>query len=247
MPKVLGKLPPDAEGWLKAAAQSGLPGSLNRRIAIDRAYDRIAETYPELMKRETRMLLNVNNVRAAFLNIWEAKVPQGGGDPSYNGKFILPPNHNQIAQLDDAMRAVAREKWGAKGDAIFDKLVKTGKPKNIEVAFVHDDYTDGDGNAYDGFEGMFYLSAKSPADKRPLILDRDRTPLIAADGRPYSGCYVNVRVELWAQDNKFGKGIRAELKGVQFVRDGDSFGGGVPASADDFEDVTDGADAGDLA
>ena len=35
--------------------------------------------------------------------------------------------------------------------------------------------------------------------------------------------------------------MRCGLKGIQFHSDGDAFQGGAPASADEFEDLTDGA------
>ncbi|EOA7521129.1 ssDNA-binding protein, partial [Escherichia coli] len=40
-----------------------------------------------------------------------------------------------------------------------------------------------------------------------------------------------------------GKRINASLGGVQFLRDGDAFAGGGVASADDFDDISEGADA----
>lgn len=218
--------------------------SLKRTRAIDLVYAKAREDYPNLFKREP-MKLNINNVRAAFPSYFEATSIEGG-KPTYNGKFPIDPSDPQVKVLDAAMLSVAIEKWGPdKGKTIFDRMVKTGKFKNIEVAFVHQPYTDGEGDVYAGFEDMFTLSASSAA--RPLIIDRDKTPLVAADGRPYGGCYVNVQIELWAQDNKWGKAIRAQLKGVQFVKDGDAFSGGAPASADDFENLGEGADAGDLA
>jgi len=73
------------------------------------------------------------------------------------------------------------------------------------------------------------------------VVDRDRTPLVAADGKPYAGCYVTAIVELWPQDNQYGRRINATLSGVQFERDGDAFGGSAPASADDFDDLSSGA------
>ncbi|MNP47458.1 hypothetical protein D3C76_1415120 [compost metagenome] len=79
-------------------------------------------------------------------------------------------------------------------------------------------------------------------------MDRDRTQLTAQEGKPYSGCYVNVIVDIWAQDNSYGKRINAQLQGIQFVRDGEAFsGGGTSADASDFEEIADGADAEDLA
>ncbi|MWN55950.1 ssDNA-binding protein, partial [Escherichia coli] len=58
-----------------------------------------------------------------------------------------------------------------------------------------------------------------------------------------AGCYVNAVIDIWAQDNNFGKRINASLGGVQFLRDGDAFAGGGVASADDFDDISEGADA----
>ena len=96
---------------------------------------------------------------------------------------------------------------------------------------------DGDSKAeYEGFEGNFFISSR--AKVRPSVFDGQRQELTQADGKPYSGCYVNASIELWAQDNSFGKRINAQLRGVQFLRDGDAFaGGGQPADADEFDEL----------
>ena len=97
---------------------------------------------------------------------------------------------------------------------------------------------DGDESAYDGYAGCVSLRASN--NSRPLVLNRDRTPLTEDDGVIYAGCYVNAIVELWSQDNQWGKRINCNLLGVQFVRDGDPFGdGGRVASADEFDVVSD--------
>ena len=69
-------------------------------------------------------------------------------------------------------------------------------------------------------------------------MDVDKTPLVAENGKPYSGCFVNASLELWAQDNNYGKRVNATLMGVQFYKDGDSFSGGGVASEDDFDDLS---------
>ncbi len=58
---------------------------------------------------------------------------------------------------------------------------------------------------------------------------------------------MNASLELWVQDNAYGQRINAQLRGIQFYRDGDSFSAGRPAEADEFEDVAVGADAEDFA
>jgi hypothetical protein len=72
-----------------------------------------------------------------------------------------------------------------------------------------------------------------------LVIDRDKTPLAESDNRPYSGCYVNCIIELWAQNNAYGKRINANLLAVQFYKDGQPFGdAGANASVNDFDALT---------
>jgi len=78
------------------------------------------------------------------------------------------------------------------------------------------------------------MTIKVSTKKRPIILDRDKTPLIEEDNKPYAGCYVNGIFSLWAQDNKYGKRVNGQLDGVQFYADGTPFGDGG-ASSDDFD------------
>lgn len=186
------------------------------------------------------MKITLPAVRGAFLNaLFEAQTVGGEGEPAFGGTWLLDPKTHAktIEELEAAFEAIAKEKWGAKAPAVLKEL------KTKDRLALHDGDTK---SSYDGFEGQFFVTTRSKV--RPTVIDRDRTPLTAADGKPYSGCYCNVIIELWAQDNQYGKRINAQLKGVQFVRDGDSFGGGgAPAAADDFADLGDGSDAGDLA
>lgn len=186
------------------------------------------------------MKLTLNATRGAFLNaLFEAQTVGGEGEPAFGGTWLLDPKANakDIAALEAAFETIAKEKWGAKAPAVLKEL------KLKDRLALHD----GDTKAnYDGFEGMLFVTTRSKV--RPTVIDRDRSPLTAADGKPYSGCYCNVIIELWAQDNQYGKRINAQLKGVQFVKDGDAFGGGTPAAdADEFDDLGEGSDAGDLA
>jgi hypothetical protein len=169
------------------------------------------------------------SVRGAFLNLFEAKTVGGEGEPRYSGAFPIEPGSANSKVLKDALVAVAKEKWGAKADAILKELKSKGRVCYKEEALSKD------GEVYDGFEGMHSLNASNKV--RPLVVDRDKSPLTAADGKPYSGSYMFLSLELWAQDNQYGKRINATLKGVQFHKDGDAFGGGAPASADDFEEL----------
>ncbi len=104
---------------------------------------------------------------------------------------------------------------------------------------------DGDKKAeYEGYPNNKFVSASNKA--RPRVVDRDNSILVQADGRPYAGCYVNAVIDIWAQDNNFGKRINASLSGVQFLRDSDAFAGGGVAGEDDFDNIEEGTDAGEF-
>jgi len=182
--------------------------------------------------------LMLSNVRLAFPQLFKPTTFDGTGEPSYSASLILTANHPQLEAIRAAQEAAGLEKWGAKWAAVKKELVIKDK------LALHDGDTK---SQYDGFEGNFFLATRSKQSARPTVIDRNKSPLTEADGRPYAGCFINCSVELWCQDNAFGKRINAQLRGVQFLRDGDSFGGGAPASSDEFSSVEDGADADDLA
>jgi len=173
------------------------------------------------------MKLKLTNVRLAFPTLFEAKTVNGEGKPAFSASFLIDPKDPQCEAINKAILEVAKEKWAAKADAMM-KVIKASD----KTCFHSGDLK----SNYDGFEGNMYVSARNTL--RPLVIDSNKIPLTEQDGKPYAGCFVNVQLELWAQDNNYGKRINATLMGVQFYRDGDSFTGGGTASEDDFDDLS---------
>ncbi|CAB4163644.1 Protein of unknown function DUF2815 [uncultured Caudovirales phage] len=181
------------------------------------------------------MKIRIQNVRLAFPNLFNATKVGDDDKPAFSASFLLPKDHPQIAEINAAIDQVAKDKWGAKADAQLKAM------RAADKTALHN----GDLKAqYSGFEGMLYISARNPV--RPTTLNRDKSPVTESDGIIYAGCYVNAVLEIWAQDNKYGKRVNATLSGVQFNRDGDAFTGGGAASEDDFDDLEVGADAEEL-
>lgn len=181
------------------------------------------------------MKVKLENVRLAFPALFEAKTVNGEGEPAYSAAFIMSPKHPAVVKMREALETVGKDKWGAKWPDVKKSMEKADK------MCLHD----GDSKSeYAGYEGNLFVSSRNMS--RPLVLDRDKSPLNRADGRPYAGCYVNASIELWAQDNSYGKRINASLRGVQFYKDGDAFAGGGAASDDEFDDVEEEATADDL-
>lgn len=178
------------------------------------------------------MELKLKNVRLSFPDLFKASKVNEADKPAFQATFLLPPDHPQIAEIKQAMIAVAKEKWKDKAQEIYKGLSATDK------LCLHN----GDGKPnLEGYPNNHYIKARNKV--RPLVIDKDRTKILdESTGRPYGGCYVNANIEIYAQDNGFGKRINASLKGVQFFRDGDAFSGGAPASEDDFDDLSDTGD-----
>lgn len=181
--------------------------------------------------------VKLQNVRLSFPDIFEPGEYEG--QRKFGATFLITPGSDQDKAIRAALDAEAKEAFKDKGPAILKAAIAGGNQKCC--------YWDGNSKTYDGYADMMALTTKRNEDKgRPLVIDKNKSPLAAVDGKPYAGCFVNASVEFWAQDNKFGKSVRCTLLGVQFAGDGDAFSAGSVASEDDFDDLGDGTEADDL-
>lgn len=84
---------------------------------------------------------------------------------------------------------------------------------------------------YEGFKNMWYIKLSDTV--RPLTWNRRHEPVIAGEPQfPYDGSISNVSATLWSYDNE-SRGVNANLREVQFVKDGKPFTGGN-RGGDDF-------------
>jgi len=169
----------------------------------------------------------LKNVRLAFPTLFTPK-SVNGGDPTFSASLIIEPGSAAETAIRKAINEAAEAKWGAKAKTELAHLEKKDK------LCLHDG---DDKSRYSGFEGNIYVSATNRS--RPKLFDRHKDPVVEADDLLYAGCYVNVAVDVWAQDNQFGRRVNASLLAMQFFRHGDAFAGGAQASSDDFDDLGD--------
>jgi hypothetical protein len=191
----------------------------------------------------TRIMLK--NVVLAFPALAE---PQsfGEGEPAYGAKFPIKPNSEQQKALEAAILAEATEAWKDKANSVLKMLEEDGK-----VAFTKKVYrSKKTGEAYQGFDGAHYLSTRN-AKTQPTVFNQYGEELSGKsdiEAKAFSGAVVNASVEIWAQDNKWGRRINCSLRGVMLTGEGENFGGGsAPASADEFSGLAKAkADADDI-
>lgn len=170
----------------------------------------------------------LNDVRMSFPDLFEPR-PQGESATveKHAATFLIPSGSELEKKVEAEILAAAERKWPGKGAAVIKQI----RGNNMRFCLRPEGEKD-----YAGYADHVFFKATNVS--RPTVIDRDKTPLTKADGKPYSGCYVNASVEFYGYENN-GKGIAASLKGVQFFRDGDAFAGGGVASPDDFDDLAD--------
>lgn len=181
------------------------------------------------------MKVKLKNVRLAFPVLFEARAQNQGDKPAFSAAFLFPPDHEAHQLVNDAIEQVAKEKWGAKADVTLKAI------RAADKVCIHN----GDTKAnLAGYEGNLFINARSAT--RPGVFDSDGSALTQFDGRPYAGCYVNAIIDVYCQDNSYGKRVNASLAGVMFAKDGEAFSGGGAATADDFSDLVSDLSADDL-
>lgn len=150
--------------------------------------------------------IQLKAVRLSFPSLFQQATFSGESTGKYEATFVLDKKEHakEIQLIQTQIDALMKETF--KGKIPSDKIC----------------LKDGDEAGRDEFSGK--MTIKASTKKRPLVIDRDKTPITEDDNKVYAGCYVNAIVSLWAQANSYGKRINAQLDGVQFCRDGEPFG-----------------------
>lgn len=148
--------------------------------------------------------------------------PKKIGYPSH---FIVAPDHPIVAEIVAKMKIACNNQWGTQGPAMYDSL----KAKHMLCLKEGSIMKPGE----EAYAGKLFIAGN--AKKRFTIVGPDRTPVNSGDAfAPYSGAFGNGIIQIWAQDNSWGKRVNAQIMGVQFSRHGEPLGGGRVANPDDF-------------
>lgn len=180
------------------------------------------------------MQIRLKNVRISFPALAEPEA-FGDGEPAYQAKFIIQPKSEHAKAIKEAIAAAAKEQWKDKAPDVLKLLAEDNK-----IAYVEKPYRNKkSGETYAGFENAHYLSARN-SKSRPTVYNKANVKLEEVrdiKSLIYSGCYVHALVDIWAQDNKWGRRINCTLQGVMFANDGENFGGSSVANDSAFADL----------
>jgi len=179
-------------------------------------------------------IILLSNARNSFPHLIEPQTQvdatTGKTRISYSIDLVMQPDSPSFKAFMAEVQKIAFTKWGENAGAVLQMIQADRKTRCF-----------GSGNEkidkktfkpYKGYENMVYVTAIK--DRPPQVIDTEGRA--AEDGntmayqmltrKMYAGCYLNVAVRPWLQENKFGRGIRCELIAVQFSTDGEAFGEG---------------------
>jgi len=166
-------------------------------------------------------IIKLPNVRLSFPHLFKPHAMEEGQEPKFSATFLLDTEeHGKLLDHIDAMiDRLALDEFKKK--ISFKRCLRGGNEK-LEL---------------EGYgDGKFFIPASRKT--RPAVVDHDLNPITEEDGKVYAGCYVNATIRLWVQNNKWGKRVNAELRAVQFLKDGESFGAGKVNVEDEFDAIS---------
>jgi len=171
--------------------------------------------------------INVKAVRISYPHLFEPWARNANEKRKYSAVFLLNKTEHK-----DLIRAIAQK--------IKECAAEFAKDKRCPPAAMLC-LRDGDLSGKPEFEGHWTLNASE--ETRPVVANRDKSPLTAEDEVIYPGAVVNAKIALWYQDNQWGKRVNANLLGVQFVKDGPRLGNrAARMNADEMFDSVEGFD-----
>jgi len=171
----------------------------------------------------------ITGARLSYPYLFRPRVGKNNQAGKFGCVLIVPKGSPCLTNLATAMREVAIEKWRERGHQMFEAIAA----QDMLCMRDGDRKYNKDGSKADEYAGSMYISANS--SNPPAVTGPDNVQLAESSGKPYAGCYVDAVVGVWAQENENGLRLNAEIRVVQFMRDGDAFtGSGAPASPDEI-------------
>jgi hypothetical protein len=166
------------------------------------------------MANNTRITLK--NVRLSFPDLFKRATFEGV-ETKYGATLIISKEDKKaVAEIKEAIQALLSEN---KATLPADKICMK----------------DGDLAVTDYNRGHYTINASN--NTRPVVVNRDRSPITDDDDIIYGGCYVNAIIDFWYLSRPTNRRICCNLHAVQFVKDGERFGG-VSVSASEFDDIS---------
>lgn len=174
--------------------------------------------------------------RLSFPSLFKAKPGEKEGDKAYYEATLIFPASADLSQEEQAVQDAAAKKWGK------DAAAKLQKMKYFPIKS-NENCTDAECKRRAGYEEDEGRHIKFKNEMKPGVKNNVRDPsnpllwLDMAEGEIYAGCYVRASYTCFCGDHpKQGPYCRFSLQNIQFIKEGEAFGGTISDAEDDFSD-----------
>ncbi len=175
-------------------------------------------------KEETEKLrMLTGEFRASHPHVFKPTSVKPGGDLNYSIEMLFDKTITKLSDFQARVKAAIIAKWGED---------QTAWPKPLSLP-----YRDGDkpyGKKKElkpEHKGMWVVRASSKAEySKPYVVGLDPDVALESENQFYPGCYARAALKAHAYTFADKDGVKFVLDGVQFLRDGEAFGGKKPAN-----------------
>lgn len=158
------------------------------------------------------MAITTNKVRASYVNIFQPRVPENGGDPKYSVTLLIPKSDTAT------INAIYAEIEKAKQEGA-QKVFNGNIPPMCKIPIYDGDGYRANGEPF-GEECKGHMVMTASAKMQPIIVNIDMQNIINP-AEVYSGCYIRANINFFAYNSNGNKGIGCGLNCVQKVEDGE--------------------------
>jgi ssDNA-binding protein len=173
--------------------------------------------------------LKFYRVRLSFPDLFIPTAFEEGQVPKYGCVLLLDPKNpvhaRTIKEIAAEEARMIKEAWGTAPKGLVLEYTGPGSDRTNQQT----------GEIYQGYEGMVYVTCKNT--NQPMVMDSEKNELAVGSKLVYGGAYCNASANLFCQENKFGRGIRASIRAVKMLGYGEPFGAGhvTDKEFDDFD------------
>lgn len=159
------------------------------------------------------MAITTGKVRASYVNIFQPRIPENGGEPKYSVTLLIPKTDTQT------INAIFAEIEKAKLEGA-QKVFNGSIPPMCKVPIYDGDGVRPSSGEPFGEECRGHMVMTAAAKLKPSIVGLDMNEIINP-AEVYSGCYIRANINFFAYSSNGNKGIGCGLNAVQKIEDGE--------------------------
>jgi len=157
-------------------------------------------------------------------------------NPAYQAVILIDKKHPQVAEVRKAIEDAGAEKFGK----LWPKLKAAVAGTDHEPLKDGDKKLDKEGNIASGYEGRYYLKAKS-TKVRPKLRNKAKEVVVPTEDTIaelfYGGVTADAEINAFAYEHSGKRSVSFGLIQLRSHERGDAFGGRVASGEDAFDDV----------